>query len=112
MRVAITVLAVLTPLCAQQLPLPPGLTQLGAKAEESVEVTLDKSMLGFAGKFLSDRDEEARAKKLLGGLESITVRSFEFRREGEYNMADVDALRGQFQPPAWSRVVGVRSRDG
>ena len=38
----------------------------------------------------------------------------EFDHEGEYSRADVDAVRQQLRDPAWSRVVGVRSkrRDG
>ena len=52
----------------------------------------------------------AAAKKIVGGLKGIYVRSFEFSKEGEYSMSDVDTLRAQYQPPVWSRMVGVRSK--
>ncbi len=97
------------PLRAQGIKLPPNLDKLAEKAEESVVVTLDKSMLRLAGRFL-DEGDEAEIRKLVGGLDSISVRSFEFAKEGEYSAADVEAVRSLFQAPAWSRIVGVRSQ--
>lgn len=95
----------------QTIKLPDSVERLGAKAEETVEITMDKSMLRMAGKFLSDRGDEAKARKTINGLESIYVRSFTFAREGEYATADVDALRVQFQTAAWSRIFGMKSRE-
>jgi len=96
---------------AQEIKLPPGLEKLADKAERSVDVTMNKSMLQMAARFLSDRDgDEASTKKLIAGLDSVTVRSFQFAGEGEYSAADVDAVRAQIQAPAWSRVFGVRSK--
>ncbi len=114
MRIAIVVLAAtLGTAWAQDIKMPPAFDKLAAKAEESVDVTLDSGMLQLGGKFLSDKDaDEAKAKKLIGGLKGIYVRSFEFAKEGEYSAADVDALRSQLQPPVWSRVVGVTSKKG
>jgi hypothetical protein len=113
MRIAIVFLsAALTPIWAQGIKLPANLEKLAAKAESSVDVTLDSSMLRLAARFLSDKDsDEAKAKQLITGLDSLTVRSFEFAREGEYDRADVDAVRAQLQSPAWSRIVGVKSKD-
>jgi Domain of unknown function (DUF4252) len=101
-------MALVAPLWAQEINLPPNLEQLSAKAEESVVVTLDKSMLEFASRFM-DKDSDAHERKIIAGLDKIYVRSFEFSNDGEYNMADVDALRAQFQSPPWGRIVGVRS---
>jgi len=103
--------AVLLPLAAQEIKLPANLEKLGAKAEESVDVTLSGSMLRLAARFISDKDADtANLRKLIAGLDGIYVRSFTFARDGEYNMADVDALRAQVQAPSWSRVVGVTSK--
>lgn len=103
--------ALALPASGQAIKLPESLERLGAKAEDTVEVTLDKAMLKFAARLLSDRGDEAKARKVIGGLESIYVRSFAFAREGDYTAAEVDAFRAQFQTAAWSRVVGVRSRE-
>jgi hypothetical protein len=111
MKIAAILFAALASLTAQEIKLPPGLDKLAAKAEESVDVTLDGAMLRLAARFLSDKDsDEARAKKAISGLQSITVRSFEFAREGEYDPADVNAVRSQLQSPAWSRIVGAKSK--
>jgi len=114
MRIAtIALAAAILPAWAQEIKLPVNLDALADKADEAVSVTMDKSMLQFAGKFLNDKDDdEADVRKLIAGLEGIYVRSFEFRNEGEYNMADVEAVRSQLQSPPWGRLVGVRSKHG
>jgi Domain of unknown function (DUF4252) len=98
----------LAPLAAQDIKIPPA---LGARAVEKVDITLDSNLLQFAGKFLSDsKGEEADVKKLLAGLKSIYVRTFEYEKPGEYNQADVDSVRAQFRGPGWSRIAGVESK--
>jgi hypothetical protein len=108
--VAILLAAVLMPLEAQEIKLPVSLDKLAAKADETVDVTLDGSLLKLAGRFLSAKGDEATAKKIIAGLESIVVRSYEFSSEGQYEMADLDAVRAQVKGPLWSRIVGVRSK--
>ena len=112
MRMATIMLAAyVAPVWAQGFKLPANLDRLSAKAENSVEVTLDASLLRLVSTFLSDGDrDQAKAKKLMAGVEAIYVRGFEFAGEGGYDMADVDALRAQFQAPAWSHIVGVKSK--
>jgi len=114
MKVAIIALAAaMLPAWAQELKLPVNLDALADKADEAVSVTMDKSMLQFAGRFLRDKhDEEADVRKLIAGLDGIYVRSFQFSHEGEYSMADVESVRSQLQSPAWGRLVGVRSKHG
>lgn len=111
MKKLLTILMFAVPLCAQPLKLPQSFDKLAAKAAESVEVTLDSSMLQLAGRFLSDKKaDEAQTRKLIEGLKGIWVRSFEFTQPGEYSMADVEAFRAQLKAPLWSRVVGVQSK--
>lgn len=97
----------LAPMWAQEIKLPPSVEKLAEKAEESVVVTLDSNMLRLFAKF--DQGDDA-GKKLLAGLESVYVRSFQFAFEDEYKAADIEAIRTQFQTPTWSRIVGVRSK--
>jgi hypothetical protein len=99
------------PLAAQDIKIPPSLDRLADKASEVVDVTMDSSMLQMASKFLSDKDaDQAQAKKIVSGLKGIYVKSFEFENAGEYNMADVEAIRSQLRGPGWSRIVGVKSK--
>ena len=85
--------------------------KLAAKAVETVDVTLDQNLLQTAARFISEKDpEEARAKKLIAGLKAISVRAFEFEKEGEYSEADLEALRAQVKGPHWQRIITVRSK--
>ncbi len=89
------------------------LEKLADKAAEVVDVTLDGQLLRLASRFLSDEkwsSEEAKAKQLVKQLKGIYVKSFHFDHSGEYSEADVELIRSQLRPPAWVRIVGVRSR--
>jgi len=88
------------------------LDHLASKASDSVDVSLNKDMLQFAGKFLSGKDpDEAKAKALIGGLEGIYIKSFEFNKDGAWSQADLDQVRNQLRAPEWGRIVGVKSTE-
>lgn len=113
-RFAILGMAVMLPLAAQELKLPASFDKLSERASNVVDVNLDGPLLSLAARFLSDKDpDEAKVRKLVSGLKSVMVKSFEFDRRGEYDDKDLDDLRAQLKGPGWSRIVGVRSkRDG
>lgn len=93
------------------LPLPsPVEKELAARAVDVTEVTLDKNMLGFASKFMTDNGDDAHVRKLISGLKGIYVRDYEFDKEGQYSMDDVAKLRAQFQTSEWTQVVRERER--
>jgi hypothetical protein len=98
---------------AQDVKIPLNLDRLAQRATESVDVTLDASMLQLASGFLSKEDaDQVKVKKLVSKLKGVYVRSFEFDKEGQYSMADVEAIRVQLKAPVWSRIVGVKSIKG
>jgi len=83
------------------------------KAVQSVNVNLDGSLLNIAGQFLSgDKPDEARVKKLIGGIKGIYVRSLKFAKDGEYSLEDVEKARNRLRAPEWSPVADVRSLQG
>lgn len=94
------------------LPLPSAVEkELEAKASNVTEVTLDKNMLGFASKFLDKKDnDQASAKQLINGLDGIYVRDYEFDKEGQYSMDDIDNLRKQFAGGEWVPMVHVHEK--
>ena len=101
-----------SPVWAQEFKMP-DFEKLSAHAKETVDVTLDQSMLQLASGFLSKDDpDEAQVKKLVAKLKGVYVRSFEFEKEGEYSAAEVDSVRSQLKKPNWSRIVGVKSLKG
>jgi hypothetical protein len=86
------------------------LDHLASKASETVDISLNGSMLQFAAKFLDAKDpDQNKVKKLIGGLEGIYVKSFEFQKAGEWSPADLEAIRKQLKTPEWSKIVGRRS---
>ena len=113
LKLAIIAISLSPVWAADDLKLPINLDKLAERATESVDVTLDQSTLQLASGFLSKDDpDEVQVKKMIGKLKGIYVRSFEFDKEGQYSMADVQALRAQLKAPNWSRIVGVKSIKG
>lgn len=94
------------------LLLPPAVEkELAARASDVTEVTLNKSMLGFAAKFMNGKDQdEAAAQQLIEGLDGIYVRDYEFDKPGQYSMDEIENLRRRFETPEWSPMVRERDR--
>jgi hypothetical protein len=108
---SVLLLAAALPVNGQEITFPASFDKLAEKAVETVDVTLDSSLLQMAGKFLSkEKTDEAKAKQLISGLKGIYVRSFTFDKEGEYSREDVESILSQLKSPSWSRIVGVRSK--
>ena len=65
-----------------------------------------KFMLDFAAKFMNGKEkDDVAVRQLIQGLQGIYVRSYEFDKEGEYSMEQVESLRKSFQTPEWSPMV-------
>jgi hypothetical protein len=88
--------------------------RLFPKAVETIDISIDGSLLLMASKFLrSDKADEAAVKEIVQALKGVYVKGVEFDKEGEYTEADVEGVRQQLSAPGWERIVGVRSkRDG
>ena len=70
---------------------------------------MNKSMLGFAAKFMNGKNsDEAATQQLIQGLDGIYVRSYEFDKEGQYSMDEIDKLRQYFETSEWSPIVRTR----
>ncbi len=96
------------------LPWPPSAEkELAAKASNVTEVTLDKNMLGFATKFMENKgSDEAATRQLIEGLDGIYVREYEFDKEGQYSMDEIDKLRQYFETTEWTSIVRERESKG
>jgi hypothetical protein len=105
--------ALAVPTLAQNnLPLPsPVEKELAARASNVTEVTLGKNMLAFAAKFMNGKDgDQAATRHLIEGLDGIYVRDYEFDKEGEYSMVDIEKLRQYFETAEWSPIVRERDK--
>jgi hypothetical protein len=108
------VAALAAPVLAQtsQLPLPaPVEKELAARASNVTEVTLGKNMLAFAAKFMNGKDQdESATRQLIEGLDGIYVREYEFDKEGQYSMEQMEQLRKYFETSEWSPIVREHER--
>jgi hypothetical protein len=97
---------------ASPLPLPPQVEkELAAHASNVTEVTLNKDMLGFASKFMDKGDkDQAAVNQLIQGLDGIYVRDYEFDKEGQYSMDEIEKLRQAIETPEWTPMVRDRER--
>ena len=89
----------------------PEFAALADKASETVTVTFDSKMLGFASRWLSsEAPEQAAAKKLVSSLTGIYVRHYTFDTDYAYPKGDIEGVRRQLNAPGWSRIVGAVSK--
>ena len=87
------------------------LTRLASQATNTVDVTLDASLLQMASSFLSGPDANIAAmKELVSGLKGVYVKVFEFDRDNVYTSADLDAIRSQLSGGSWKRFVSVQEK--
>lgn len=87
------------------------LDKFAERADKVINVTVDEKLLRLAASFLSDKKpDEAKIKELILGLKGVFVKRFEFEKEGEFTLADVDSIRSQLNSPGWSNVANVRSK--
>lgn len=109
LRFAGLIVAAAVPLAAQ---IQIGLDDLAAKAKDSVNISLDSTMLRLAGSFFSGNKgaDEAGIHNLLSGLKNITVKSFTFGEEGQYKTSDLDPVRSQLRSAGWAKIVGVNEK--
>ncbi|HEV2325334.1 MAG TPA: DUF4252 domain-containing protein [Terracidiphilus sp.] len=84
--------------------------ELAARASNVTEVTLGKSMLAFAAKFMNGDDRnDVATRRLIEGLDGIYVRDYEFDKPGQYSAVDVASLRKAFETPEWTSIVRERN---
>jgi enhancing lycopene biosynthesis protein 2 len=85
---------------------------LETKARDVVEVNIDGKLLDMAKRVLVKvNDKEARnIGEAIKGLKGIYVRVYNFEKENEYNVGDLDEIRSQLRSPDWEKIANVRSK--
>jgi uncharacterized protein DUF4252 len=106
MKIAVILLAALPAFCQQQGFDFSTLDKLGAKAKGSTNISLDGDTLKAATTLLgADGDKDAA---FLKNLKSVQVRSYEFDKEGQYDPADLVAVRTYVKSLKWPKIVDVK----
>lgn len=87
----------------------PDFTALSKKASQSVDISLDPSLLQLASGAISydNGNNGAAVNDLIKGIRGIYVRSYTFDRPGEYSKTDVKAVQAQLLAPGWVPVVST-----
>jgi len=87
----------------------PDFTALSKKAAQSVDISLDPSLLRLAtGVISSDNDADSAALNgVIQGIRGIYVRSYTFDRPGEYSKEDVKSVEAQLLAPGWQPIVST-----
>src|ERR1700744_1269273 len=91
--------------------MPPDFPALEANANESVNVTLDSSLLAMAARFLdSSKPEDAAAQQAIAGITGIYVRCYSFYSYFQFTNEHLNGIRKQLMAPGWQPLVQVHSR--
>ena len=88
------------------------LSRLAAKASETVDVTVDSSMLKKSAGFLAGKGGDTeKLQQVIEGITGIYVKSYKFETPNSYSLDDVEDVRKQVARPGWSRIVGVKEKN-
>jgi Domain of unknown function (DUF4252) len=87
----------------------PDFSGLSKRASQSVDISLDPSLLRLASGVVNDSGNSngPAVNDLIKGIRGIYVRSYTFDRPGEYSKADVTAVRAQLLAPGWQPIVST-----
>ena len=88
------------------------LSGLENKAQDVVEVNIDGKLLDLAKRVMV-KVNDPNSKKVaqaISGLKGIYVRVYNFEKENEYNITDIDEIRSQLNAPGWEKLANVRSK--
>ena len=88
------------------------LNGLENRARDVVEINIDGKLLDLAKRVMV-KVNDPNSKKIgqaISGLKGIYVRVYNFEKENEYNISDVDEIRLQLQSPNWEKLANVRSK--
>lgn len=93
------------------------LEKIASKAKETNEVNLDANQIRAALMFIPHDDKDSAdfdegTKKLLDGLQKITIRNYEFEKAGEFQDADLQPVRSQLAKlKGWAKIVDSKEKD-
>src|SRR5438270_1388822 len=87
------------------------LDKLASRAKEANEVNLDPGQIRAAMQFIPHDEKDSAdfdqgTKKLIAGLQLVTVRNFEFEKAGEFADSDLQPIRAQLAKlKGWGKIV-------
>jgi len=88
----------------------PSFEHLQKLAVETVNVSIGRWPLRLAAHVLenSENPEDREVEAILNRLKSVQIHSFKFAADGQFDDAEVDALRNQLSAPGWNALAKIR----
>jgi hypothetical protein len=88
----------------------PSFEHLQHLAVDSVNVTIGGWPLSLAARVLENSEDaqDREFQAILQGLKSIHIHSFKFASDGQFNSADIEAIRSQLSAPGWNALAKIR----
>jgi hypothetical protein len=88
------------------------LNGLENRAQDVVEVNIDGKLLDLAKRVMVKVNDpnSKKVSQAISGLKGIYVRVYNFEKENEYNITDIDEIRSQLNAPGWEKLANVRSK--
>ena len=93
------------------------LDKLASKAKDANEVNLDPNQIRAAMQFIPHEEKDSAeldqgTRKLIAGLQLVTVRNFEFEKAGEFLDSDLQPIRAQLAKlKGWGKIVDSKEKD-
>ncbi len=87
----------------------PSFDGLEKKAVNSVNISLDLSLLKLVAQTMDNGPDDQAVKNVLNGLEGIYVRSFQFATDDAYPQSDVDHVLQQLNAAGWNKFVSIHN---
>jgi len=88
----------------------PDFSHLQAKATDSVDISMGPFVLWLAQYIAPERDENGtEVKKILQGIDSVHVRSYQFDEDYAYSKDDIESVRKQLRDEKWQSLAAIRS---
>ena len=91
------------------------LQKLASKAKEANEVNLDPGQIRAAMQFVPQDENNPKldqTRKLMAGLQSVTVRNYEFEKPGEFQDSDLEPIRAQLaRLKGWGKIVDSKEKN-
>jgi len=90
----------------------PDFQSLADKATDSVNISVSPWLLRMMTSLVDTKDEDgAKTKEILGRIQSIDIRSYEFATDFAYSRTDIESVRRQLTGPGWTRLMQVHNRE-
>jgi hypothetical protein len=90
----------------------PDFQPLADKATDSVNISVSPWLLRTMTSLVDAQDADGvKTKEILGRIQSIDIRSYEFATDFVYSRQDIESVRRQLTGPGWTQLMQSHNRE-